>query len=82
MPFSPKKIKMLVFPGDDVDVPSCLEELSREDLIRVYEGEGRRYLAIRNFAVHQRIEKKVGIEPPFSRGIADIPRMIPNARRR
>ena len=64
MPLSHKKIKMLVFPGDDVDVPSCLEELSREQLIQVYEGGGRRYLAIRNFAVHQRIEKKTASKLP------------------
>jgi hypothetical protein len=58
MPFSPKKIKMLVFPGDEVDVSACLEELSREELIRVYEREGGRYLAIRNFGKHQKIDHK------------------------
>ena len=65
MPFSPKKIKMLVFPGDDVDVSSCLEELSREDLIRVYERDGRavsRDPELRR--MHQKIDRKTASKFP------------------
>lgn len=58
MTYSPKKIKMLVFPGDEVDVPSCLDELLRQNLIRIYERNDRRYLAICNFAKHQKIDRK------------------------
>ena len=88
MPFSPKKIKMLVFPGDDVDVPSCLDELSREELIRVYEREGGHYLAIRNFAKHQKIDKRAPSRipdppdhsPPEMTGYpADSPQLPPNS---
>lgn len=67
----PKKIKMHVFPADDVNIEAALEELSRRGLIVRYEAHGIRCIEVVNFLKHQnphRNESPSGLPPkPFSR---------------
>lgn len=66
-PASPKTIKALVFPGDDITpatVERMLDELSANRLIAYYEHSGKRYLHVRGWK-HQKIEKPSKKYPAF-----------------
>lgn len=70
-----KLIKGDVWPLDDVsleDVEADLAELAAEGRIVRYEVDGRRYLAVTNWAEHQRIQKPTPskIPPPPGSGRA------------
>lgn len=59
-PFSPKQIKALVFPGDNFtpdDVRGMLDELSTNDLIVVYNVEGKEFFQVTGWH-HQKIDKR------------------------
>jgi hypothetical protein len=49
----PKKIKMAVFPADEVDINEGLNQLASRELITRYAVEGERYIQITNFQKHQ-----------------------------
>ncbi len=49
----PKKIKMEVFPADDVDVDAGLCALQSSGFIERYEVDGKRYLRVLAWAKHQ-----------------------------
>ena len=49
----PKRIKMAVFPADNVDVERCLCDLQASGFIDRYEAEGTRCIQIVNFLKHQ-----------------------------
>lgn len=53
----PKKIKMNIFPADNVDVEKFINELVNVELIQLYESNGHEYIWIINFTKHQRIDK-------------------------
>lgn len=64
--YRPKKIKILVFPADDVDCEKLLNELIEVELIRRYEIGGKGYIWIPTFLTHQnphRNEKQSLIPP-------------------
>lgn len=50
----PMKIKMAVFPADDVDVEAGLQELAAKGLIIRYLAEGKKCIEMPNFAKHQK----------------------------
>lgn len=50
----PKKIKIGVFPADDVDVTVMLDSLESSGFIKRYEINGLRYIQIVNWDKHQR----------------------------
>lgn len=54
---SAKQLKAKVFPHDKVDVEPLLLELIGKELLLEYEVDGQRYLHIRTFARHQRINR-------------------------
>lgn len=54
----PKKIKMNIFPGDDVNVGECLNRLEQMKFIIRYESEGTSLIYIVNFLKHQRPHSK------------------------
>ena len=56
-------LKMRLFPGDAVDVPSMLSELAARDMIRAFDHEGKQYGAIRNFGRYQRPKSPKVIHP-------------------
>lgn len=49
----PKRIRMEIFPGDDVDVDEALWLLQHAGFIVRYEVDGARYLEVVNFSKHQ-----------------------------
>lgn len=49
----PKRIKMEIFPADNVDVDAALNELQSAGLIQRYAANGTRYLAVLAFLKHQ-----------------------------
>lgn len=57
-PYSPRRIKMQIFPGDDVDIDKLLGELLRIGVVHRYAAsDGAEYLEVKNFSKHQRINK-------------------------
>ncbi|UDL03998.1 HNH endonuclease [Marinobacter sp. CA1] len=49
----PKRIKMELFPGDDVEIDSGLSALADMGLIKRYEVDGKKYVQVENFVKHQ-----------------------------
>lgn len=49
----PKKIKIAVFPGDDVDCDDGLKRLAEKEFIQRYQIAGKKYIQITNFLKHQ-----------------------------
>ncbi len=49
----PKKIKMELFSGDNLDVDDLLNQLAEKEFILRYEISGNKYIAVINFAKHQ-----------------------------
>ena len=58
---NPKQIKMEIYPCDNFDINSLLEQLSDADLITRYKVDGKSYIQINNFIKHQNPHKQ---EPP------------------
>jgi hypothetical protein len=66
-PLSPRTIKALVFPGDDITVESVdrlLAELKSSGLIAMYCVDGKTYLHVRGWH-HQKIDKRTFKYPAF-----------------
>lgn len=60
-PANERRIKMSVFPGDDIDsatIRRLVGELETNGLIEVYDAEGHEYLQVTGWDKHQKIEKK------------------------
>lgn len=55
----PKRIKIELFPGDNLDINSMLDELAQSEgeFIKRYEANGKRYIQILNFSRHQKPHK-------------------------
>lgn len=49
----PKRIKMAIFPADNVDVDGCLNALAQARFIERYEARGMRCIQVTNFSKHQ-----------------------------
>jgi hypothetical protein len=78
MVYSPKKIKMQVFPADNLDISELFEEIRRESLISVYVVDGVEYLQIKNFALHQKIDKRTTSKYPTPPKSPKIPPTSPD----
>ncbi len=71
-PASSRRIKMQVFPGDDItteQVDKCIEELIRGKLLREFTEKEEKYWHIIGFNEHQKIEKptyKYAIPPGWT----------------
>lgn len=71
----PRKIKMAVFPSDDVDVSVSLDALESKGLIVRYIVENERFIEIVNFTKHQsphRDEKASTIPAPYKHGASTV----------
>lgn len=53
----PKKIKMAIFPADDVDVSKALDALQSSEFLLRYQHDGERYIQILAFDKHQNPHK-------------------------
>ena len=59
-PYSPKRLKMEIFPGnniEDSEVASMVDELVRVGLLSKYEAQGGEFLHVTGFAKHQLMKK-------------------------
>lgn len=64
MVYSPKRIKMQIFPSDSVDCSALFGEIERVSLASIYEVDGTTYLQINGFAKHQKIDKRSASKLP------------------
>lgn len=67
----PKKIKMAIFPADNVDVDAALNELQESGFLLRYECSCGRYIQVLAFSKHQsphRDEKASTIPAPYEHG--------------
>src|ERR1041385_5061356 len=53
----PKRIKMKLFPADDIDVDTALQQLHDKGFLLRYEANGERYIQILAFDKHQNPHK-------------------------
>lgn len=75
----PKKIKMAIFPADDVDCDAGLNALQAGGFIRRYVSKGIRCIQILNWAKHQNPHPKEADStlPAFEEVATEIPRQEP-----
>jgi hypothetical protein len=70
----PKRIKMKLFPADDLDVDNALQQLHDKGFLLRYEAAGERYIQILAFDKHQnphKDERKSGIPAPDLHGASN-----------
>jgi len=65
--YRPKRIKIEIFPCDNVEIPALIGELEAQGLVRKYEVDGKEYLDIPGFTRHQNphMNEKASDLPPF-----------------
>ena len=61
--WKPVTLKMRILPVDNADVGALLAELASSNAVRLYEVDGRKYGAVRNFARFQRPKKPNAVYP-------------------
>ena len=64
MVYSPKKIKMQIFPADTVDISELIAEIAGQELIAVYSVCKVAYVQIAHFSKHQKIDKRTPSKLP------------------
>jgi len=62
--YSPKKIKMQIFPADSLDISALIGEIEGESLITIYVVDSKEYLKINSFSKHQKIDKRASSRLP------------------
>lgn len=72
MEYRPKKIKMQIFPADDVDISGLIGELRGERLVELYSVDNKEYLRVCGFHKHQKIDRRLSSKHP------PPPRITPN----
>lgn len=77
MVYSPKRIKMQIFPADNVDCSELLGEIRGASLINVYTVDGIEYLQVSGFEKHQKIDKRSASKLPSPQVSAESPRITP-----
>jgi hypothetical protein len=55
MPYSPKRIKMQVFPGDSLEVSRGVQSLISIGAITLYDSEAGKILKVTNWSKHQKV---------------------------
>lgn len=64
MGYSPKRIKMQIFPADNLDISELFGELQKMSLVSIYTIDGIEYLQINNFCKHQKVDKRTASKLP------------------
>ncbi|GFE57740.1 hypothetical protein AOG1_16200 [Geobacter sp. AOG1] len=67
-PASIKSLKAQIFPVDDIDVASLVDELIQEGLVDEYEVEGKSYWRVTGWQRHQRIDRPT-FKHPLPNGV-------------
>lgn len=69
MEYSPKQVKLRLFPDDRIDIEAKMADLADKGRLVIYEVDRKRYIEITNFAKHQRPHPKEAASscpaPPF-----------------
>lgn len=78
MYYSPKRIKMQIFPADKHDITPLLTELQREKLIAIYTSDWQEFLQIINFAKHQKVDPRYESKLPAPPGHTESHQSPPN----
>jgi hypothetical protein len=76
--FSPIRLKLQIFPADDLDVLALFAELEGGGLVTVYTLEGQRILQVDGFRKHQKIDKRLPSRFPAPPGSDDFHQFSPN----
>ncbi len=75
MVYSPKRLKMQIFPADALDVTALFAELAAGGLVQRYAVDETEYLVVRGFAKHQKIDKRSPSRLPLPPTFAESPRL-------
>lgn len=76
---SAKQLKAQVFPYDAIDCEPLIQELIVAGLLIEYEVEGKKYLHIKGFRKHQKVEKPAAPRIPLYEPSSNIPRVLPES---
>lgn len=77
MVYSPKSIKMKIFPADSLDISELFGEIHRENMITIYVVDGVEYLQVNKFSEHQKIDKRSASKLPPPEDSTEFPRIPP-----
>jgi hypothetical protein len=77
MVYSPKRLKMQIFPSDNVDCSELVGEIRGESLIKVYAVDNVEYLQVCGFEKHQKIDKRTASKLPSPPNSPESPRITP-----
>ena len=75
--YSPKRLKLQIFPADDLDVSELFAEIRGEKLATFYEVDNIQYLEVSGFSKHQKIDKRSPSKLPPPPPPAEAPRVVP-----
>jgi len=75
---SAKQLKAQAFPYDNIDCEALVQELLSVGLLIEYEVSGNKYLHIKNFRKHQRIDKPQKARIPVYEHSENVPRTLPD----
>jgi hypothetical protein len=73
---SAKQLKAQAFPYDNVDCEPLVQQLLNIGLLIEYEAEGKKYLHIKGFRTHQRVEKPAKPRVPLYEESLKTPRVV------
>ena len=70
----PKRIKMALFPADDIDIDAGLDELQSSGFLIRYEVDGIKYIQVLMFSKHQNPHKdeKASVIPPYGHDASTV----------
>lgn len=74
---SAKQLRAQVFPYDLVDAEPLVQELLNAGLLVEYEADGKKYLHIKGFSAHQKIENRSKPRHPLPEGSPSPPLDLP-----
>ena len=76
---SAKQLKAQVFPYDQIDCEPLVQELLSAGLLVEYEANGKKYLHIKGFSAHQKVEKPGKPRVPIYDASVSPPRTLPES---
>lgn len=78
MTYSHKRLKMQIFPSDDVDCAALTREIEQQGMVHIYEVDGVEYLQVSQFFKHQKIDKRTASKLPIPPTNGESPRISPS----
>ncbi|MEE8607193.1 MAG: hypothetical protein V3S55_06300 [Nitrospiraceae bacterium] len=75
--YSPKRLKLQIFPADDLDISALFGEIRGELLATLYKVDNIEYLQVNGFSKHQKIDKRSSSKLPPPPPSPESPRIPP-----